>query len=55
MGQQKLTITMREFSMSLNNSGVDVSRLDPQGQVRHHVSYAATQAQAGQVVTFHTL
>jgi hypothetical protein len=29
--QQQLTITMREFSMPLNNSGDDVSLLDPQG------------------------
>jgi hypothetical protein len=50
--QQPLTITMREFSMPLNNSGDDVSLLDPQGQVRHHVSYTAAQAQPGQMVTF---
>ena len=50
--QQQLTITMREFSMPLNNSGDDVSLLDPQGQVRHHVSYTAAQAASGTVVTF---
>jgi hypothetical protein len=50
--QQQLTITMREFSMPLNNAGDDVSLLDPQGQVRHHVSYTAVQAVSGQVVTF---
>jgi lamin tail-like protein len=50
--QQQLTITMREFSMPLNNSGNDVSLLDPQGQVRHHVSYSAGQAASGAVVTF---
>lgn len=50
--RKQLTITMRAFSMLLNNSGDDVSLLDPQGQVRHHVSYTATQAQPGQVVTF---
>ena len=50
--QQQLMITMREFSMPLNNSGDDISLLDPQGQVRHHVSYSGAQAQPGQVVTF---
>jgi Lamin Tail Domain len=49
---EKLMITMREFSMPLNNSGDDVSLLDPQGQIRHHVSYSAAQAQPGQVVSF---
>jgi len=43
---------MREFSMPLNNSGDDASWIDPQGQVRHHVSYTAPQAPLGQVVTF---
>ncbi|HSF30824.1 MAG TPA: hypothetical protein VLK82_10185 [Candidatus Tectomicrobia bacterium] len=51
--QQQLTITMGKFSLPFNNSGDDVSRLHPQGQVGHHVSYAAAQAQPGQVVTFH--
>jgi Lamin Tail Domain/Endonuclease/Exonuclease/phosphatase family len=50
--QQQLTITMREFSMPLNNSGDDVSLIDPQGQVRHHVSYSAAEASSGQVVRF---
>jgi hypothetical protein len=50
--QQQLTITMQEVSMPLNNSGDDVSLLDPQGQLRHHVSYSAGQAASGQVVTF---
>jgi endonuclease/exonuclease/phosphatase family metal-dependent hydrolase len=50
--QQPLTITMHEFSMPLNNSGDDVSILDPQGQVRHHVSYLAIQAASGMIVTF---
>jgi hypothetical protein len=50
--QQPLTITMRECSMPLNNAGDDVSLLDPQGQIRHHVSYSATQGASGQVVTF---
>jgi hypothetical protein len=49
--QQELTITMRAFSMPLNNSGDDVALLDAQGQVRHHVSYSAAQAQAGAVVS----
>jgi Lamin Tail Domain len=49
--REQLTITMREFAMPLNNSGDDVSLLDPQGQVRHHVSYTATQAGSGAVVT----
>ena len=50
--QQALTITMEVFSMPLNNSGDDVSLIDPQGQVRHHVTYSAVQAASGQVVTF---
>jgi hypothetical protein len=50
--QQHLTIMMREFSMPLNNSGDDVSLLDLHRQIRHHVSYTATQAQAGNVVAF---
>jgi endonuclease/exonuclease/phosphatase family metal-dependent hydrolase len=49
--RDQLTITMRVFSMPLNNSGDDVSLLDPQGQVRHHVSYAVAQAGSGTVVT----
>jgi hypothetical protein len=52
LAQQQLMITMREFSMPLNNSGDDISLLDPQGQVRHHVSYTAAQATSGTVVTF---
>ncbi|HSF30409.1 MAG TPA: hypothetical protein VLK82_08055 [Candidatus Tectomicrobia bacterium] len=43
---------MREFSMPLNNSSDDVSLLDPQGQIRHHESYSAAQAQPCWVVTF---
>jgi hypothetical protein len=50
--QQLLTITMCEFSMPLNNSGDDVSLLDPQGQIRHHASDTAAQAASGMVVTF---
>ena len=38
--------------MPLNNSGDDVSWVDPQGQVRHHVTYTAAQADSGTVVTF---
>jgi hypothetical protein len=49
--REQLTITMRAFSMPLNNSGDDVSLIDPQGQVRHHVSYTAVQAGSGTVVT----
>jgi Lamin Tail Domain len=50
--REQLTVTMRAFSMPLNNSGDDVSLIDPQGQVRHHVSYTAAQAGSGTVVTF---
>ena len=50
--QQQLTITMQVFSMPLNNSVDDVSLIDPQGQLRDHVSYSAVQAASGQVVTF---
>jgi hypothetical protein len=50
--QQHLTIMVRGFSMPLNNSGDDVSLLDPHGQIRHHVSYTVAQAQAGNVVAF---
>jgi Lamin Tail Domain len=46
----ELTITMCAFSMPLNNSGDDVALIDPQGHVRHHVSYTAPQAQPGRVV-----
>jgi hypothetical protein len=45
-------ITMSVFSMPLNNSGDDVSLIDPQGHVVHHVSYTGNQVQTGQVVTF---
>jgi hypothetical protein len=38
--------------MPLNNSGDDVSLLDPQGQIRHHASDTAAQAASGMVVTF---
>jgi len=50
--QQALTLTMQAFSVPLNNSGDDVSLIDPQGHVRDHVSYSAAQAASGQVVTF---
>jgi hypothetical protein len=43
---------MQEFSMPLNNSGDDVSLIDPQGQVHDHVRYSAAQAPPGQLVTF---
>jgi hypothetical protein len=45
-------ITMREFSMPLNNAGDAVSLFDAQGQIRHHVSYSVAQAATGQVRTF---
>jgi Lamin Tail Domain len=48
--RDQLTITMRAFSMPLNNSGDDVSLIDPQGQERHHVSYSSAQAGSGAVV-----
>ena len=48
---QLLTITMRAFSMPLNNLGDEVSLLDPLGQVRQHVSYTAVQVGSGTVVT----
>jgi hypothetical protein len=48
--REQLTITMRACSMPLNNSGDDVSLSDPQGQVRHHVSYSSAQAGSGAVV-----
>ena len=41
LAQQQLMITMHAFSMPLNNSGDDVSLIDPQGQVRDHVSYSS--------------
>jgi hypothetical protein len=50
--RDQLTVTMREFSMPLNNSCDDVSLLDPQGQVRHHVSYTPAQVASGTVVIF---
>jgi hypothetical protein len=50
--QQSLTITIRACSMPLNHSGDDVSQLDPQGQVRHHMTYTAAQTASGTVVTF---
>ena len=50
--QGTLLITMQEASMPLNNSGDDVSLLDPQGRLQHHVSYPAAAAQPGNVVTF---
>jgi Lamin Tail Domain len=50
--QQQLTITMGEFSMPLSNFGDNVALLDPQSQVRNHVSYSAAQAQPGPLVTF---
>jgi hypothetical protein len=43
---------MSVFSMPLNDSGDDVSLIDPQGNVVHQVSYTGSQVQAGQVVTF---
>jgi Lamin Tail Domain len=41
LAQQQLMITMHAFSMPLNNSGDDVSLIDPQGQVCDHVSYSS--------------
>jgi hypothetical protein len=48
---QPLTNTMCARSMPLNHSGDEVSRLDPQGQVRHHVTDTAAQTASGTVVT----
>ncbi|MCI0724766.1 MAG: lamin tail domain-containing protein [Acidobacteria bacterium] len=45
-------ITMSVSSMPLNNSGDDVSLIDNQGNVRHHVSYTSGQAQPGAIVSF---
>ena len=45
-------ITMSTFSMPLNNSGDDVLLIDPQGHTRHHVSYSASEAGSGLVVSF---
>jgi hypothetical protein len=38
-------------STPLNHSGDEVSRLDPQGQVSHHLTYTAAQTASGMVVT----
>jgi hypothetical protein len=37
--------------MPLNNSGDDVQLVDPQGVVRHQVSYTAAQVQLGVTIT----
>ena len=46
------TITMSTFSMPLNNSGDDVLLIDSQGKTRHQVSYPASEAGSGSVVSF---
>jgi len=38
--------------MPLNNSGEDVSLMDGVGQILHRVSYAASQAKSGAIVSF---
>jgi endonuclease/exonuclease/phosphatase family metal-dependent hydrolase len=48
----KVTITMTTNTMPLTNSGDAISLIDPQGGVKHHVSYTSVQAKPGQVVTF---
>lgn len=48
----KRTIVMTSNSMPLTNSGDEISLLDPQGNVRHIVSYSGLQAKPGQVVVF---
>jgi endonuclease/exonuclease/phosphatase family metal-dependent hydrolase len=48
----KLTVVMASNTMPLNNGGDSVSLVDPQGNVRHQVSYASSQATPGRVIIF---
>lgn len=48
----KITITMTSNSMPLTNSGDEISLIDPQGNLRHQVSYISSQAKPGQVIVF---
>ncbi len=47
-----LVITMIAFSMSLNNSGDDISLIDDQGNTKHHESYTSSQVRSGVLVRF---
>ena len=49
---RRLTITMSDPSMPLNNDGDDVLLVDAKGVVRSKVSYAADRAHPGVVVRF---
>ncbi|HET9529217.1 MAG TPA: lamin tail domain-containing protein, partial [Blastocatellia bacterium] len=48
----RLTIVLSPNTMPLNNDGDDVKLIDPQGQIKHRVSYTGSQAQSGQRVVF---
>lgn len=48
----KITITMTSNSMPLTNSGDEISLIDPQGNLRHQVSYTSSQAKPGQIIVF---
>jgi endonuclease/exonuclease/phosphatase family metal-dependent hydrolase len=48
----RVTIILPANNLPLNNDGDDVILLDPQGQVKHQVSYTGSQAQSGQTIVF---
>ena len=47
-----VAISMTDFSMPLNNSGDDISLIDPAGELAHHVTYTEEQVQKGVEITF---
>ncbi|MBI1852304.1 MAG: lamin tail domain-containing protein [Planctomycetes bacterium] len=51
-GGATLTIVLKNTALALNNGGDDVSLFDPQGALRHLVTYTAIQAKPGKVVVF---
>ena len=46
------TITLPSGAMPLNNGGDSIALIDPDGAVRHQVTYTASQAGSGAVVVF---
>ena len=52
LANSNLTITMEIFSMPLNNNGDEVSLIDPDGMVRHHVEYSEADVTEGRIITF---
>lgn len=49
---ERRRVTLPANRLPLTNSGDEVLLVDPQGNIRHRVSYTGSQAGSGQVITF---